>query len=300
MPAMVDTPTGARAPLELRDYLRILGRRWFTIVFVTAIVTGLGFYRSAQQDKVYESSGKIVIGGDLKVGDIATQQQVLESQTIHDLVLQKLPNAQDISTQQVVDANVMTVSAESTKPKLAADTVNAHIDAYIAYRQKQRIDQYLKATADITDRLNKIRAEILAFPPVPPPAPGTVGTGNAQLDVLNSQAATLSANLQALQLDTAAAVDDVTVVARAVAAPDPIRPNTRDDVLIALGAGLLLGIALAFLVEYLDDSIKTRDDLERATGSDVPVLGIIPPTRSSHHEVVALTTPQSAAAEAYR
>ncbi|MBM3845387.1 MAG: polysaccharide biosynthesis tyrosine autokinase [Verrucomicrobia bacterium] len=45
---------------------------------------------------------------------------------------------------------------------------------------------------------------------------------------------------------------------------------------IALGVvfGLLLGIALAFFIEYLDTSVKTIDDVERAL--QAPVLGVIP------------------------
>ena len=50
--------------------------------------------------------------------------------------------------------------------------------------------------------------------------------------------------------------------------------------LIGLGVGLLLGVLAALLLELLDDSIRTQQDLVRLAGADVPVLGTIPPTRS--------------------
>jgi capsular exopolysaccharide synthesis family protein len=43
---------------------------------------------------------------------------------------------------------------------------------------------------------------------------------------------------------------------------------------IAVAVGLALGVGLAFLIEYLDTSVKTISDLEHAFG--VPVLAVIP------------------------
>jgi len=46
------------------------------------------------------------------------------------------------------------------------------------------------------------------------------------------------------------------------------------NMLIAVAVGLALGIGLAFLIEYLDTSVKTMQDVEAALG--VPVLAVIP------------------------
>ena len=74
----------------------------------------------------------------------------------------------------------------------------------------------------------------------------------------------------------------------------------RHAMLIGLGVGLLLGVLAALLLELLDDSIRTQQDLVRVAGADVPVLGTIPPTRSRDAGVVVLEQPASPAAEAYR
>lgn len=60
------------------------------------------------------------------------------------------------------------------------------------------------------------------------------------------------------------------------ATPDfkPVKPNK--PLIIGLGVvfGLVVGIGLAFFIEYLDTSVKTIDDVERAL--QAPVLGVIP------------------------
>jgi succinoglycan biosynthesis transport protein ExoP len=57
--------------------------------------------------------------------------------------------------------------------------------------------------------------------------------------------------------------------------PDnPYKPKTLRDLALAAVLGLTIGIGLAFLVEHMDDSIKSLDDLERACS--LPSLGILP------------------------
>lgn len=54
----------------------------------------------------------------------------------------------------------------------------------------------------------------------------------------------------------------------------PAKPKVGQNMAIALAVGLALGIGLAFLIEYLDTSVKTMQDIEAALG--VPVLAVIP------------------------
>ena len=54
----------------------------------------------------------------------------------------------------------------------------------------------------------------------------------------------------------------------------PVRPNMTMNLILAGAAGLVLGIALAFFIEFLDTSVKIMEDVERFLG--LPVLGVIP------------------------
>jgi len=54
----------------------------------------------------------------------------------------------------------------------------------------------------------------------------------------------------------------------------PARPNVLAIMSIAVVVGLLLGVSLAFFLEYLDTSVKTVDEVEELL--KLPVLGVIP------------------------
>lgn len=54
----------------------------------------------------------------------------------------------------------------------------------------------------------------------------------------------------------------------------PVRPNKPLNIALGIIIGLVVGIGLAFFIEYLDTSVKTIDDVERTL--QAPVLGVIP------------------------
>lgn len=67
---------------------------------------------------------------------------------------------------------------------------------------------------------------------------------------------------------------NVRVVERARVPTAPVRPRKVRVMAFGGGAGLVLGLALAFLAHYLDDRVRTAEDVEAGLG--VPVFGIIP------------------------
>jgi capsular exopolysaccharide synthesis family protein len=96
-------------------------------------------------------------------------------------------------------------------------------------------------------------------------------------------------------------VEAVQPDARAVVEHDPARPNMhpispKPLLIIPVGIllGLLVGVGMAFFVEYLDTSVKTIDDVERSL--QAPVLGVIPQNVGN----VLDDGPESPHAEAYR
>nr|WP_302328545.1 GNVR domain-containing protein [Salirhabdus salicampi] len=55
--------------------------------------------------------------------------------------------------------------------------------------------------------------------------------------------------------------------------PSPIKPKPTLNIAIAMVLGLMVGVGLAFLLEYLDNTVKTEDDVEKKLG--LPVLGVV-------------------------
>lgn len=68
-------------------------------------------------------------------------------------------------------------------------------------------------------------------------------------------------------------VDNVSILAPAEIGenPSPVKPQPLLNIAIAIVVGLMAGVGLAFLLEYLDNTIKSEQDIEKLLG--LPVLG---------------------------
>ncbi|MDO0824304.1 YveK family protein [Desulfosporosinus nitroreducens] len=99
-----------------------------------------------------------------------------------------------------------------------------------------------------------------------------------QVTNTNSELAASIANTMAQEFTKAVIeikkVDSVSIVDTAVIPDKPIKPNKILNVLIAFVVGLMASVGLVFLLEYLDNTVKTSSDVEKLLG--IPVLGIIP------------------------
>ena len=122
-----------------------------------------------------------------------------------------------------------------------------------------------------------------------------------RVEVLSSLAQTqtsLTANDGVLSMDTAVVVDE------ALLPTGPLPRKTSQQILFALAASLGLGVGLAFLLEYLDYTIKTPEELDALYGmATLGVIGIIEGgDRQSvqSDQIVALANPRSPIAEAFR
>lgn len=67
---------------------------------------------------------------------------------------------------------------------------------------------------------------------------------------------------------------NIKIVDRALVPSGPFTPNVRRNLLMALLLGLFGGLGLIFVVEYLDNTVKGPEDVEKLVG--LPSLGIIP------------------------
>lgn len=68
--------------------------------------------------------------------------------------------------------------------------------------------------------------------------------------------------------------NDVQVIDKAILPKDAIKPNKMMNVAIAAVLGMMIGLFVVFLIEYLDNKIKTPQDIEKHLG--LSVIGVIP------------------------
>ncbi|HEX8839153.1 MAG TPA: polysaccharide biosynthesis tyrosine autokinase, partial [Sphingomicrobium sp.] len=89
----------------------------------------------------------------------------------------------------------------------------------------------------------------------------------------------------------------VSIVDRAQAPTFPFKPNLLLNLLLGLGLGLAAGIAGAIGLEFVNDTIKTRDDVRRKLA--LACLGTVPKTAAKESFVDDLRNPTSIVSEAY-
>jgi capsular exopolysaccharide synthesis family protein len=83
--------------------------------------------------------------------------------------------------------------------------------------------------------------------------------------------------------------NNVRLMDRAEPQRTPISPNPRKDWLTAILAGLTIAFGLAFGIEYLDDTVKTPEDVTRRLR--LPLLGLVPAIRGDHVPILTETVP---------
>lgn len=90
------------------------------------------------------------------------------------------------------------------------------------------------------------------------------------VDIANTTAQVFQQEIQALMK-----VDNVNILSAAELPenPMPIKPNKMLNMAIAAVIGLMIGVGLAFLLDYLDTTVKTESDVEELLG--LPIIGLV-------------------------
>ncbi|PKO17339.1 MAG: protein tyrosine kinase, partial [Chloroflexi bacterium HGW-Chloroflexi-1] len=83
----------------------------------------------------------------------------------------------------------------------------------------------------------------------------------------------LLSSYQQIRLAEAQATDNIAIAKPARVPEEPIRPRTMTNTLLAAVVGAMIAVGAVFLIEYLDDTIKTPDDVARVSG--LSTLGAI-------------------------
>ena len=68
--------------------------------------------------------------------------------------------------------------------------------------------------------------------------------------------------------------NDIQVIDKAILPQNPIKPNKMMNMAIAAVLGAMIGLFVVFLIEYLDNKLKTPQDIEKHLG--LSVLGVVP------------------------
>ncbi len=107
--------------------------------------------------------------------------------------------------------------------------------------------------------------------------------------------------LMAVNVASSIGSNNISVIDKATPPNRKFKPSVKTNLVFGALLGLLLGMGIAFLREFMDDSIKDSDALEKLTG--LPVLSQLPALKGISHKKIALQTaiePRSPLAESIR
>ncbi len=110
---------------------------------------------------------------------------------------------------------------------------------------------------------------------------------------------------QEARIAQASTISNVQIVDPAVTPKMPIKPNKKKNLALGFILGLMLGVGLAFLLDYMDQTLKTTEDIREKLGLNV--FGIIPripfadeDAKMPRKRLVTTLMPKSPVVEAFR
>jgi tyrosine-protein kinase len=305
---------------DLREYLRVVRSRKWTIVLTTAVVLAATAVFTLHQTPIYRATAEVLVQpvqNPLNLymppttPDMNTEQQVATSQAVADEVLKAttlaVPFSQltkNLDVAVVPDTDVLQVSYSSPSSSTAAKMANAFATAYISFRTNQVVDR-LKVAGDtvrrqidgVKSQLSDINRQIANTKDA-----SVLSALTSQRESLISRLGTLQDQYSAVQPGAAAVQGSGVVVQKATPPTSPASPNKIRNGALGLLAGLALGIGLAFLRERFDERIRGREEVERVLFA--PVLAIVPKVatwkRAEDSRLVMVGDPKSPVAESYR
>ena len=311
--------------MELRKQIAVLRAWWWLLVASVLLAGGAAFIVSGVLPRVYEGQTTLVVGQGLSAvspdynqllasqqisqtyAQVATTRPLLEK-VIAQLNLQETPEEllKHVQASATPNNTLITITAQDGNPTRAAAIANDLADALIAAspalqgRQAsvlQSVDADLQATQQQIDQAQGEVQRLSALP-------SRTVDQETQLQSLQNQLTALRqtyASLLAFSSNNSPNL--LSVVEPAVAPPQPSSPRPLLNTLLAALVGLMLAVGVAFVIEYLDDSLKTADEVEETV--ELPTLGAImrmkgDAGRSEIYRLATLLQPRSPAAEAYR
>lgn len=217
--------------------------------------------------------------------------------------LKKLEKSLDVAP--ITRSRLVNVSATAYDPTLAADIVNTLTDTFVADNVSNRVfmgqdviaalesterssaeqellnsmpqvvnSDFIKTLKQQASKLAADRARLLAK--YTTNHPDVISVQN-QLDAVNGQINTETRRLvQSIKIELSGQFsgNNIRVIDPAVTPEKPVRPRKLMNLAIGLLGGGLLGLMLVFVLEFLDQSVKSSEDLEEKLG--LPFLGFVP------------------------
>lgn len=312
--------------LDLARLWGVLRRWWWLLVACMVVAAGSSYLGTTQMPRIYQATSTVIVGQTLEQAnptgtDIYISQQLAETYremikrrpilaaSAQALGLAFVPSAGDVSASTVEGTQLLEIRVRDTDPeraRLLADEI-----------ANQLILQSPSADPDQDERRAFIRSQLADLEVKIDQVRGEIAEVQVRLEQANSARVIqeYQANIQALQtkltgyqntyasllLSVEGGSNKITMFEAAMTPVAPISPNVPETVATAAAVGLALALAGAFLIEYLDDTVRTGEEVRRLTG--LPLMATIARMDGDgprSERLITLQDPLSPVSEAYR
>jgi non-specific protein-tyrosine kinase len=307
---------------DLRRYLALLWHWAWLLIIVTLVFAGLTYYFSQRTIPVYQAATSVLINEApaTRVTDYSaivaserlaqTYSQLITKQPVLEGVAERLGLKMPISelkraiqVQPVRDTTLIEVRVEDIYPQRAADIANALVAEFSKRNQELQSSRYAASKQSLQSQLAQMDEQIQANNDALA-ALDDVPENKSERDRLEANQtqysqtyAYLLQSFEQVRLAEAQSTSNVIQAEPAVPPIRPIRPRTLTNTALAAIVGLMLAVGGVFLIEALDDTLRSPEDVTREFG--LPVLGLIASHGKDDRPITA-RQPRSPVAEAFR
>lgn len=238
-------------------------------------------------------------------GIVLAGRPVLEA-AIAQLGLSLSPDqlAKSIKVDSVTGTQMLRLRVEDPDPSQAMLLANTIAGAFVARVRAQLVEPYSERLISLQKQIDELSALIEGTQTQIKTRTEENTRAETELASLESLQAEHRSDYRSLQQDYEQLRVAATQAADAVIITEPARPPESPEqklifyIALAIMVGAILGTGAAFLLEYLNDTIRTPDDINRFLG--LGTIGIIFRLRRSEERLIVAAQPRSPVAEAFR
>ena len=315
--------------MELKQYVAVLMRWWWLIALAAITAGGFSFYVSRQSPPIYQAATALMVGQTLSNPNpeglqiytgqqlAATYVQLVRRQPVMQAVVDALGlpvNWEQIASQTTAivanNTQLIEIRVIDTNPKRAqaiADEVARQLIAQSPTpneKQQEEHRQFVNTQlSDIQNRIDQLKADVadLQKSIINESSARRIADVQTLIAAKDQQLTSAQANYIQLLTFTKGGSNYISVFEQANLPTAPIGPNITLNVLVAAAIGLVLALAAAFLLEYMDDTIKSPDDVLRLTKlTALGVISQIDKVQTATDRLIAARLLKDPITEAYR
>jgi len=314
--------------VELREYLVIL-RKWaWLIVLGVVLASGTAFLVSKSTTPIYRASTTLLISqarepaltdytSILTSERLAkTYSELLKKRPVLEVVIANLSLGLDVEelagkvdVRSVRDTQLIEVSVEDADPSLAARIANEIPTVFIERNEAIQSERFSASKESLSQQMEELSSEIEQTQERIRQLQAASSRGSQEeiarlednLALYRDSYSSLLRSYEEIRVAEGKSLDTLVVWEPAVVPKGPVSPRTLLNTALAGTVGAMLAVGVVFLIEYLDDTIKTPDDAQRELA--LPTLGTISRiarVKSLRDSLITFKHPRSSVSEAYR